>query len=148
MADLLLALTDLLFLARIREMAEALGLTVERATTPQEVLERTRRGMPAAVIFDMHAERLDPLRVIAEIKADEALRSVRTIGYFSHVRDDVREQARRAGCDLLLPRSAFVARLAELLGEIVRARRRASETAPPAPADGEAHGRSSAQERA
>jgi len=125
MADLLLALTDLLFLARIRAAAEALGLTVERATTPEEVLERARATRPAAIIFDLHEERLDPFRTLAEVKADASLRGIRTIGYFSHVRDDVRERALRAGCDLVLPRSAFIAQLVERLGEIAADRTRA-----------------------
>jgi|DewCreStandDraft_2_1066082.scaffolds.fasta_scaffold00404_32 CheY-like chemotaxis protein len=123
MADLLLALTDLLFLARIRAVAEPLGLTLERATTPEDVLERARRNRPAALILDLQAERLDPLRVLAELKADDALRHIRTIGYFSHVREDVKRRAREVGCDLLLPRSVFVARLAQVLGDIARERR-------------------------
>jgi hypothetical protein len=36
-------------------------------------------------------------------------------GYFAHVREDVRTAAAEAGCDELLPRSAFSARLAEIL---------------------------------
>lgn len=125
MADLLLALTDLLFFARIRTMAEARGLTLERARTPEEVLERAHAARPAAIVFDLHEERLAPLRTIAEVKADAALREIRTISYFSHVRNDVKEQALRAGCDLVLPRSAFLARLAELLDEIAADRMRA-----------------------
>ncbi|MCS6816416.1 MAG: response regulator [Blastocatellia bacterium] len=125
MADVLLALTDLLFLTRLRAAAQSLGLTVERATTPDEVLERARREAPAAVILDLQAERLDPMRVIAEIKADATLRHIRTIGYVAHVRDDLKEHAHRAGCDLVLPRSAFVARLSELLAQIAADRTRA-----------------------
>jgi DNA-binding NarL/FixJ family response regulator len=128
MADLLLFLTDLLFLARIREAADAVGLTYRRATTPEELLQWARQKRPVAIICDLQAEPLQPLRAIAEVKADAALREIRTIGYFSHVRDDVRAHAIRAGCDLVLPRSAFMARLPELLREIAADRIRALET--------------------
>jgi hypothetical protein len=41
---------------------------------------------------------------------------VRTIGFGSHVDTDLREAARAAGVDEVLPRSRFFARVAELLG--------------------------------
>ncbi|GBC77351.1 hypothetical protein HRbin08_00827 [bacterium HR08] len=127
MADVLLLLTDLTFLARIRAAAEAVGLACQRVTTVEDLLQHARRQPPAAIILDLGQERLEPLRAIAALKADAALRGIRTIGYFSHVREDVRAQARQAGCDLLLPRSAFVTQLPKLLREIAADRRRASD---------------------
>lgn len=118
MADVLLLLTDLAFLARIRAAAEAVGLTCRRVTTVEDLLQHARQQPPVAIIFDLGQERLEPLRAIAALKADAALRGIRTIGYFSHVREDVRAQARQVGCDLVLPRSAFVTQLTELLREI------------------------------
>jgi len=127
MADLLLLLADLLFIARIREAADAVGLTSRRVTTPEELLQWARQERPAAIICDLQAEPLQPLRAIAAVKADVALREIRTIGYFSHVRDDVRVRAVHAGCDLVLPRSAFIVRLPELLREIAANRTRTHE---------------------
>ncbi|MDP9071423.1 MAG: hypothetical protein M3N68_09100 [Actinomycetota bacterium] len=43
------------------------------------------------------------------------LAAVRTIGFGSHVDGELLEAARAAGCDEVLPRSRFFARLGELL---------------------------------
>lgn len=118
MADVLLALTDLMFLARIREAAGALALTCRRVAPSEDLVLVARAERPVAIIFDLHAESLRPLDGIAQMKADRDLQGIWTIGYFSHVRSDVRERAAQAGCDLLLPRSAFVARLPEIVREV------------------------------
>ena len=50
-----------------------------------------------------------------EMKADPELKDVRTLGYVSHVDTATIAAARAAGIDEVLARSAFSARLAEIL---------------------------------
>ena len=79
------------------------------------VVPRIREKKPSLVIFDLNSSRLDPMRRIAEMKADPELKSVRTLGYVSHVDTATVAAARAAGIDEVLARSAFSARLADIL---------------------------------
>jgi len=74
-----------------------------------------RERRPALVIVDLQAEALHPVDAIRGIKADSGLQATPVLGYYAHVRDDLRAAAAEAGCDELLPRSAFSARLPEIL---------------------------------
>jgi hypothetical protein len=49
------------------------------------------------------------------MKADPSLKTIRTLGYVSHVQTDVIAAARAAGVDEVLARSAFSERLGQIL---------------------------------
>jgi len=53
---------------------------------------------------------------VLDVLADVAARAPRTIGFASHVERELLDDARAAGCDQVLARSAFFARIADLLG--------------------------------
>ena len=112
---ILIAVADLIFRAKISETARQVGRASVTAATPQAVLERAASHGPALVVVDLGDERLDPFETIRSLKAAPETREARVVGFFSHVRTDLRDRAREAGCDVVLPRSAFVARLARLL---------------------------------
>ena len=111
----LAAVDDLLFSSRIRTVARQLGVTVSFARSPEAVLQASRETTPALVILDLNGERMRPLDVLAALKGDAALSSVRTVGFASHVDTATITAARRAGCDEVMARSAFVASLPEIL---------------------------------
>jgi PleD family two-component response regulator len=71
--------------------------------------------MPRLVILDLNSTKLQPLEVIAQLKAEATLRDIPTIGYVSHVQTDVIAAARSAGIDEVLARSAFAEQLGEIL---------------------------------
>jgi hypothetical protein len=58
---------------------------------------------------------MDPIGTIAALKADATLSGVATLGFVSHVDSEIIAAARAAGIDEVLARSAFVARLGEIL---------------------------------
>ena len=67
-------------------------------------------GNPLAIILDLHNATLDlPIFLACVIINFQPLPKV--IAYGSHVDADRLRAARTAGCDLVLPRSAFVDRL-------------------------------------
>jgi CheY-like chemotaxis protein len=74
-----------------------------------------RASSPALVIFDLNNPRTDPLGTVAVMKGDPTLASIPTVGFVSHVQSDLIDAARVAGVDEVLARSAFTARLAEIL---------------------------------
>jgi CheY-like chemotaxis protein len=108
-------LDDLLFSVKISTAAKLLGTDVYFERTPGMAVARVKEKQPTLVIFDLNSARLNPLGAIAELKADPATRGIRTLGFVSHVHGDVIDAARQAGVDEVLARSAFSARLADIL---------------------------------
>lgn len=106
---------DLFFAAKIGETARHLGVTVEFASSGQAVLEKASNNAPALVILDLGAAGLDPIGVIARLKADPTLRDARIVGFVNHERVDLIDQARQAGCDEVLTRGAFTKGLPDML---------------------------------
>jgi DNA-binding NarL/FixJ family response regulator len=109
----LAAVDDLLFSSKIRAAAEPLGVSVTFARTPDAVFTAAQSTPARLVIVDLDSQRLQPMDVIATLKA--AMPSVPIVGFVSHVRTDRIEAARAAGADEVLARSAFTARLTEIL---------------------------------
>ena len=99
---------DLMFTSRITGTARALGLEISMCRTTADLLRRAEERAPACVLVDLH---------LAGLNIEELLSSLKlagkpfVVGYGSHVSADVLRQARLAGCDLVLPRSQFVAEL-------------------------------------
>lgn len=112
---ILCAIDDLIFSIKISTAAKSLGVDVYFERTPDMVLARVREKQPSLVIFDLNSKRMNPMAAIAEMKADPVLKSVRTLGYVSHVDSDAIATARAAGIDQVLARSAFSERLGEIL---------------------------------
>jgi PleD family two-component response regulator len=111
----LCAVDDLLFSVKISTAAKGVGAPVFFERNPDMVLARVREKRPSLVIFDLNSAKMRPLEMIAAMKADAALRSVRTLGYVSHVQTDVIAAARSAGIDEVLARSAFSDHVGEIL---------------------------------
>ena len=112
---ILAAVDDLLFASKISTAARQLGVDVVFVKSPDEVLSHARTVRPELVIFDLNSQRTDPLATIKALKATSGLADVRTIGFVSHVQTELIDSARQAGVDEVLARSAFSARLGEIL---------------------------------
>lgn len=110
----LAAVPDLFFASKIRGTAQALNVTVEFSRTADALFDAAKLEVPSLIIMDLEAA-ADPLALAARLKEDEQLRSVPVVGFLSHVRVDLQQQARAAGVDQVLPRSAFTSRLPDIL---------------------------------
>jgi CheY-like chemotaxis protein len=106
---------DLMFASKIKTAAGQLGVVVAFARSSAAALAAMRESAPALVILDLNNPRTDPLGTVAAMKRDPATASIRTVGYASHVQTDVIDAAREAGVDEVMARSAFTARLGEIL---------------------------------
>jgi CheY-like chemotaxis protein len=104
---------DLFFATRIAAAAEALGVALT-ACAAAEALAACRREPPDLVILDLHGAG-DPTGLARALTGDPATRGVPIVGFYSHVDQATRHAAEAAGVDVVLPRSAFTARLAALL---------------------------------
>jgi CheY-like chemotaxis protein len=106
---------DLFFASKIRGTAEQLGVTVSFPRASDALMEAALRDQPALILCDLHATRIDPIELAKLLKADERLRSIPLLGFFSHVQTELQQQAEQAGFDRVLPRSAFTKQLPEIL---------------------------------
>jgi len=113
--QILAGVDDMFFAARIRTVAEGLGRQISFAKTNADLIQQAESMSPSLIIIDLNSERLDPIKSIQELKSQARLRELPIIGFLSHVQTDLKKMAEEAGCDNVMPRSAFTQRLPELL---------------------------------
>jgi len=109
---------DLFFLAKIQETARKLGVKVAFVKNEKEVIDDLTSGeevdRPALIVFDLNNLNAKPLTLIPKLKA-KLKRSTSIIGFLSHLQGDLKAKAVEAGCDTVMPRSAFSQNLPNLL---------------------------------
>lgn len=105
---------DMFFAAKINSAAEACGRQIERVKS-REQLEALRADPPSLVIIDMNSDRLDPIETIRYLKTHADLNAVPIVGFVSHVQTALIRNAQTAGCDYVLPRSAFTKMIIEIV---------------------------------
>jgi PleD family two-component response regulator len=109
------AVSDMIFASKIRGTAEALNVTVNFARSEDSLFDAAKTDVPSLIILDLHSTRPDPFAIAARLKADEQLRDVPIVAFFSHVETELQRRAREAGVEHVLPRSLFTKRLPEIL---------------------------------
>jgi PleD family two-component response regulator len=108
---------DLFFLAKIQETARKLNVKVEFVKTDKDLLDRLEENgdeKPSLIIFDLNNVTAKPLTTIPKLKS-KLKKGTSIIGFLSHVQGDLKMKAHEAGCDMVLPRSAFSQNLPQLL---------------------------------
>jgi CheY-like chemotaxis protein len=111
-ARVVAVLDDLFFTVKILDAAKRAGLAIEFVKSEIDALDKARSA-PALMIVDLNCAAIDPLRLIAMLKAETA--GVPLVGYLSHVQGELKVAAQQAGCDTVLARSAFSQSLPQIL---------------------------------
>lgn len=103
---------DLVFGSKVTATGRAHGVPVAVARTPAGAVAK----LPGVgcLIVDLHLPGLDVAALMAEVRAAG---EVKVIAFGSHVDVETLKAARRAGCDLVMPRSQFVVELETKLAE-------------------------------
>ena len=113
-----LFIEDLFFFAKINETARKLGVKVAFVKNDPETVARIvgapEDGRPSLVVFDLNNAGAKPLTLIPKLKA-KLKRGTSVIGFLSHLQGDLKAKALEAGCDMVMPRSAFSQNLPTLL---------------------------------
>ncbi len=118
---LLIAVPDLLFRSKLQDAARHAGAEISSAANSADVVSRALEFLPDAVVIDLVDGRLDPVELIRRLKAEPRLAGTRIVGFFPHVQVAVRDAAKAAGCDVVVPRSVVAASLASILAGAVPA---------------------------
>lgn len=105
---------DMFFAAKINNAATTAGRVIERVRS-REQLEGLAANPPSLIIIDLNSDRQDPLEAIRFLKSSAELGAVPIVGFVSHVQTDLIRSAQSAGCDYVLPRSAFTQLLVEIV---------------------------------
>jgi hypothetical protein len=98
---------DLFFSSKISETARQVGSEI--------VFCRSAEGVPAdagRICVDLNANTFDAVAEIAKLKS---MHLAPIVAFLSHVQIDLKRRAEEAGAREVIPRSAFVQRLPELL---------------------------------
>ena len=102
----LAVVSDLFFSVKLSEAAKRNGLALEFVKDAGEVLEKAKEK-PQLIVFDLNFDAVNPLTLIARLKASSETKGISLIGYLSHIQGELKMQAQEAGCDMVLARSAL-----------------------------------------
>ena len=109
---------DLFFQTKIQDTARKLNVKVEFVKTDQDILDRVEQNgqeMPSLVIFDLNNVNAKPLATIPKLRSKLKKGTTSILGFVSHVQGDLKMKAQEAGCDAVMPRSAFSSNLPQIL---------------------------------
>lgn len=109
---------DLFFLAKIQETSKKLGIKVGFLKNDKDslakILEAPEEERPSLIVFDLNNANAKPLTLIPKLKT-KLKKGTSIIGFLSHLQSDLKGKAVEAGCDMVMPRSAFSQNLPSLM---------------------------------
>ncbi|HEV2323017.1 MAG TPA: response regulator [Terracidiphilus sp.] len=109
---------DLFLQAKIQENARKLGVKVEFVKGDKDIVSRLtdmpEPERPTLLVFDLNNLNAKPMALIPKFKG-KFKKATSIIGFLHHLQGDLKIKAIEAGCDTVMPRSAFSQSLPNLL---------------------------------
>lgn len=109
---------DLFVVAKMQEAARKLGVKVQFAKAEKETLasitDAEESARPLLIVFDLNNAAAKPLTTIPKLKA-KLKRGTSIVGFLQQIQGDLKMKAIEAGCDTVMPRSAFSQSVPNLL---------------------------------
>jgi hypothetical protein len=109
---------DLFFQAKIQENSRRLGIKVEFLKGDKDSVARLtdlpEAERPTLLVFDLNNLSAKPMTLIPKLKS-KLKKATSIIGFLNHLQGDLKLKAVEAGCDTVMPRSAFSQSLPSLL---------------------------------
>lgn len=108
---------DLFFLAKIQEVSRKLNVKVEFVKSEKEIVEKigdNPEDRPSLIVVDLNSNSIKPLPIITKLRS-KFKKPTSIVGFVSHVQGDLKVKAQEAGCDVVMPRSAFSQNLPNIL---------------------------------
>lgn len=114
MASVLIAATSDLFLqSRISEVAKSRGFDARFVKDERELIEAARTVGPRLVVLDLSADEYDAFSCARTLRALFPLLGI--LGFFPHVRTELRTRAKDSGIDYIVPNSSLLKNLKSVL---------------------------------
>ena len=124
---ILVAVSDVFFYTKIRDVLKQADYSLERARSQDEVLGKARQAEPAAIVLNMNDEQLDAFETLKRLKEDARARDIPTLVFANHEEVDTWRSARALGVTKIVSRNEFSARTRDLIEEAIKARAVAPE---------------------
>jgi hypothetical protein len=109
---------DLFFQAKINETSKKLGVKVEFVKNDKESVAKltdlAEADRPTLMVFDLNNLNAKPMTLIPKFKT-KFKKATSIVGFLNHLQGDLKLKAIEAGCDTVMPRSAFSQTLPNLL---------------------------------
>ena len=105
---------DLFWRSKIEHAVHSAQRDVEFVSDPASLGTTADPAKHCLFIVDL-ALRQPPFEAVAALKKDPARGALPVIGYFEHVRKDLKQKAEASGFDVVLLRSSFAEKLADLV---------------------------------
>jgi PleD family two-component response regulator len=119
MAVQVLAITSDLFLqSRITELANSLSVNAKVVTTEEALIREANSTHPNLVILDLAASDYDPFSCAQKLRTMTP--QTRILALFPHVRKDLKLKAEKVKIDYIVPNSAFLKTLKDVMEREVR----------------------------
>ena len=119
---ILVAINDIFFYAKLRDVLRAGGYTIERARTQDEVPAKAQALRPAALVLNMNDPGLDGLQALAQLKADDQLPSLPVLAFANHEEVETWQRAKELGVAKIVSRNEFSSRTRELVEEVIQSK--------------------------
>lgn len=103
---------DLLFGSKVEQMIREAGAEPKLVASPAAA--RVARATPDLLVVDLISDAFDGIAVLAGAGG-------KTLAYYAHTDDDVRQAALAAGCDKVVPRSRMMREGPRLIAELLAA---------------------------
>jgi PleD family two-component response regulator len=116
---ILVAVTDIFFYTKIRDALLPRGYKLERARTPQDLVDKAQAHRPAAVILNMNETAFDAEQALQHIKGQEPLKGLPVLAFANHEEVETWRRARELGITKIVSRNEFSSRTADLIAELL-----------------------------
>ena len=117
MARVVAYIPDLLFGSRVQASLQAAGHTVDLIGDWDGVRGGVTRA--DALVMDLTDDPARRAGLLESLLRDDSLASLRTLAFYSHVDVGARRVAKRAGFDVVVPRSRMAREGAELVAKLL-----------------------------
>jgi CheY-like chemotaxis protein len=109
---------DLTVLPRVEAAAVHLDATVRPSSGSQQAIDACREQPQSVLVIDLAAPQLDIRGLVQALKSNGDF-STRIIAFGPHVHEERLNDARQAGCDEVISRGQFFAKLDKILSRSV-----------------------------
>ncbi|HET7841411.1 MAG TPA: response regulator [Terriglobia bacterium] len=114
---ILAVVEDLIFLSKIQQTSRQIGVEVELVEITK-LAGRLQQSAARAILLDLNHRSGRALDAARAVKSNAQTSSVQIVGFLSHVQGDLAREARQAGLDQVMARSAFAEQLPQLLRQL------------------------------
>jgi len=115
---ILVAVTDIFFYTKVRDVLMSKGYRIERARTQQDIAEKSST-IPSAFILNMNDETLNAFQALDTLAADARLKTIPILAFANHEEVDTFNRAKALGVTKIVSRNEFSARLKDLVEEVM-----------------------------